>query len=110
VVTKNSQLAQTARAVRQATHPIHWTLTDDGLISPEALVEGRLTTVVLRVSRFGCTFPLVEVLPGGTYRSWNPWGWPSTLLRLIREQHEYRQAVRRRLLASGLDAQRKKWK
>lgn len=108
-MTQTKQFARTALTIRQATHPIHWTLTTDGLSSPETLVDDRLVTVVLHTSRFGCTFPLVEVLPGGTYRSWNPWGWASTLLRLIREQEEYRQAVRRRLLASGLDAQRKKW-
>ncbi len=108
MVAKAKQLALTARAVRRATHPIHWTPTADGLVSPETLVGDRLVTVVLHVSRFGCTFPPVEVLPGGTYRSWNPWGWASTLLRLIRGQQEYREAVQRLLLASGMDASREK--
>jgi len=99
---------QVAFAVRKATHPIHWTNRAGVLISPPVSIEGEdLARIVeVRESRFGALFPTVTLVPGETFTSYSPWGWPSTLIRLFKNRERQRDETRRRLLAAGLEERR----
>jgi len=94
---------QIADAVFAATHPVHWRTSGSTLHSPPTTIDGE--TYVVQVYRAGrtCYFPFVEVVPGDTFRSWDPWGWPTGLLQLAHSDARLREETRRRLLAATLE-------
>jgi hypothetical protein len=93
-----------AAEVYKRTHPFQWVSSKGVVRSPRVVVNGTAVRVEIR-SGF---FPLVTVVPGGTFRCFNPWGWPHSLLSVARIEHLRRQETRHRLLQLGLEAQRKR--
>jgi len=96
-----------ADCVFKNTHPVQWTTNDRGdITSPLVMVAGERRRVVVSPSLYETVLPFVDVQPGGMFRSWNPWSWPSGMVRrALREAAESRM-TKRLLMASGLLARR----
>jgi len=88
-------LRKTARAVFEKCHPINWRLDGVVIRSPEVEVDGKLYHVEVTPDRW---FPLVSLCPGGTFRCYNPWGWPTVLTG---QRATIRRLLGKRLLGKG---------
>lgn len=96
---------QIAYIVFKETHPINWIMTDGAITSPPIMVHGVETTIKVYPSIYGLR---VEVKPGGKFRSWNPWGWPSMMVQLFQSMEKDHRQAKKLILAEGLPIRKRK--